>query len=60
MGFGLVQVGCSWSPRRRGWLGIGCGASASDPSWDWGLGFLPNERDDATSEREMMHEGGLH
>ena len=37
------------------------GASASDPPWVWGLGFLPNERDDATSEREMMHfDGGLH
>jgi len=37
------------------------GASTSYPSWDWGLGFLPNERDDAASEREMMHfDGGLH
>ena len=34
------------------------GASASDPSRVWGLGFLLNERDDAASEREMMHFDG--
>ena len=37
------------------------GASASYPSWDWGLWFLPNETHNAASEREMMHfDGSLH
>jgi len=59
MGFGLVRVGHCWSTRRRGWSGNGCGASASDPSQDWGLGF-PSMREAIVEECEWARVSEKH